>query len=101
MLFRSPQQIAALPENILGLPRTNSVRELAESYTAADVYVSPSTEETFGMTVLEARCCGTEAVVYQGTACQEIVEQFGGVAVPRGPEHLKDAVLALTKEEVR
>lgn len=97
----SPKQIASLPENILGLPRTNSVQELAESYTAADVYVTPSTEETFGMTVLEARCCGTEAVVYQGTACQEVVEQFGGVAVPRGPEHLKDAVLALTKEEVR
>ena len=97
----SPKQIDALPESILGLPRTNSVRELAESYTAADVFVSPSTEETFGMTVLEARCCGTQAVVYQGTACQEIVEQFGGVAVPRGPEHLKDAVLALTREETR
>ena len=97
----TPKQIASLPRNILGLPRTNSAEELAESYTAADVFVSPSTEETFGMTVLEARCCGTQAVVYQGTACQEIVEQFGGVAVPRGPEHLKNAVLALTKEEIR
>ena len=83
---------------ILGLPRTNSVQELAEAYTAADVFLNPSTEETFGMTVLEARCCGTGAVVYQGTACEEVVSQFGGVAVPRGAAYLLEAVEQITKE---
>ena len=89
-------QIAALPENILGLPRTNSPRELAEIYTAADLFVNPSVEETFGMTAMEARCCGTEAVVYQDTACEEIARRFGGVAVPKGAENLYEAVLRLT-----
>lgn len=95
----TPTQIETLPQTILGLPRTNSMRELAEAYTAADVFVNPSAEETFGMTAMEARCCGTEAIVYQDTACEEIVNQFGGIAVPKGPEHLYDAVLKLTKEE--
>ena len=94
----SAKQIQSLPAGILGLPRTNSVQELAQAYTAADVFLNPSTEETFGMTVLEARCCGTEAVVYQGTACEEVVSQFGGVAVPRGAAHLLEAVEQITKE---
>lgn len=95
----SRKQIAALPEGILGLPRTDSTAALAQWYTAADVYVSPSTEETFGMTVLEALCCGTQAVVYRDTACEEIVNQFGGVAVPRGAEHLHSAIVRLTEGE--
>lgn len=95
----TPAQIEALPQTILGLPRTNSMRELAESYTAADVFINPSAEETFGMTAMEARCCGTEAIVYQDTACEEIVNQFGGIAVPKGVQHIYAAVLKLTKEE--
>lgn len=92
-------QIDSLPASVLGLPRTNSMEALAESYSAADVYVNPSTEETFGMTAMEARCCGTEAVVYENTACEEIVNQFGGIAVPRGAEHLLAAIRKLTEEE--
>ncbi len=96
----TPEQIQALPDSILGLPRTNSLRELAEAYTAADVFLNPSLEETFGMTTLEATCCGTPAVVYRDTACEEIALQFGGLAVERGAEHLLTAVLTLTKEEI-
>ena len=95
------KQAASLPESILALPRTNSARELAEAYTAADVYVCPSVEETFGMTVLEARCCGTPVIVYQGTACQEITDQLGGIAVPRGAEQLYRAIAELTTEETK
>lgn len=91
-------QRKGLPGNILALPRTATAEELAEIYTAADVFVNPSAEETFGMTTLEARSCGTEAVVYQGTACEEIVRQFGGVAVPPGAQQLLRAVLSITEE---
>lgn len=95
----TPEQIKDLPENMLGLPRTNSMEALVQAYSEADVFVSPSTEETFGMTAMEARCCGTEAIVYKDTACEEIVNQFGGIAVERGAENLKQAILRLTKEE--
>lgn len=91
------KQIRSLPEEILGLPRTNSPRDLAEIYTAADVFLNPSLEETFGMTTLEASCCGTPAIVYRDTACEEIARQFGGLAVEKGD--LLSAVLTLIKEE--
>ncbi len=92
-------QIDALPPDILGLPRTDNLQQLVQAYSAADLFLNPSAEETFGMTTLEAQCCGTPAVVYQDTACQEIVEQFGGVAVPRGARRLYEAVKKLTEEE--
>ena len=92
-------QIQSLPKTILGLPRTNSMDELAQAYTAADIFVNPSTEETFGMTAMEARSCGTEAIVYKDTACEEIVDQFGGIAVEWGPEHIYAAIRNLTKED--
>lgn len=89
------EQQKTLPGSILALPRTNSMEDLARIYTAADVYVSPSVEETFGMTAMEARACGTEAIVYKDTACEEVVNQFGGIAVDRGPEHIYRAILDL------
>lgn len=93
------KQIEALPDRILGLPRTNSLAELVQAYSEADLFLNPSAEETFGMTTLEALCCGTQAVVYRDTACEEIVEQFGGIAVDAGAQNLYDAVMQLTKEE--
>ena len=97
----SQEQISALPENILGLPRTNSMEELVAAYSEADIFLNPSVEETFGMTAMEARCCGTEAIVYQDTACEEIVNQFGGIAVPKGAKYLYEAIQTMTKEELQ
>lgn len=84
----TPKQIRKLPDNIIGITRTNNGFELAQIYTAADVFVNPSREETFGMTTVEAISCGTHAIVYEGTACEEIVKQYGGVAVRPGVEEL-------------
>lgn len=78
------KQIIGLPNNILGLKRTNNATELAEIYTAADIFVNPSKEETFGMTTIEAQACGTQAIVYSDTACEEIALKYGGHIVPFG-----------------
>lgn len=90
-----PEQKHELPDNVLAIPRTNSQKELAEIYSAADIFVNPSREETFGLTTVEALSCGTKAIVYKGTACEEIVEKFGGVAVSVGVRHLYDALIKL------
>jgi glycosyltransferase involved in cell wall biosynthesis len=76
-------QSAAMPGNIICIRKTNSAAALAEIYTAADVFVNLSVEETFGMTTLEALKCGTMPIVYAGTACEEVTKEFGGVAVER------------------
>lgn len=97
----NPKQLETLPKEILGLPRTDNIGLLVQAYSEADVFVCPSTEETFGMTVLEAACCGTKTIVYQDTACEEVAASFGGVAVQRGPEHLRDAIMKIAGEETK
>lgn len=66
------------PKEIVALGKTKSQKALAEIYSSADVFLNASKEETFGMTTIEALSCGTTPVVLKGTACEEIVNVYGG-----------------------
>jgi len=79
----SEKQIKTLPRNILGIERTSSISELAEIYTAADVYVNTSVEETMGLTTVEALACATKVVVYDATATPECVDADVGIVVAK------------------
>lgn len=92
LLGLSEQQIQQVPENILKLPRTNSLQQLAEIYTAADVFVNPSVEETMGLTTAEALACGTPVITYDKTAVPEVPDETCGIVVPCGAEHIYDAL---------
>ena len=94
----SQEQIKELPENILGFARTDTPVELAAVYTAADVFVNPSKEETFGLTVAEAMACGTWPIVYADTACAEVVQQGRGHIVADGIRELEQTI-RLCKEK--
>ena len=72
-----------IPDTILGLPRTNSARELAEVYTAADVLVNPTYEDNYPTVNLEARACGTRVISYDSGGSPETLGE-GDVAVPKG-----------------
>jgi len=95
------EQIAQLPQKVLGLPRTDSVEELAKIYTAADVFINPSREETFGLTVAEAMACGTWPIVYADTACAEVVEQGIGQTVNGDVQELKQAIQAYREHGIK
>ena len=71
-----------LPKRITCVGATSSVDELAEYYSMADVFVSPSVQETFGKVVAEALSCGTPACVYETTALPELVANGCGEKVP-------------------
>ena len=60
----SREQKDSLPENIIGITRTNNVQQLAEIYTAADVFVNPTYQDTYPTVNLEAQACGTPVVTY-------------------------------------
>lgn len=79
----SPEQIKTMPENILALPRTNSTRELAEIYTAADVFVNPTYEDNYPTVNLEARACGTRVVSYDAGGSRETLGQ-DDILIPKG-----------------
>lgn len=69
--------------NITYIPFTSSREELNEIYNAANVYVSFSSEETFGLTVVEAMAAGTYPIVMENTACEDIVNSTLGSVVKR------------------
>ena len=71
------------------------MRELAEIYTACDVLLNPSAEETFGMNVAEAVACGTGAIVVEGSACAEVADPEKITTVPVRLEGLGAAVIKL------
>lgn len=52
------------PLNIICIPRTNNAKELAEIYTAADVFVNPTYEDNYPTVNLEAQACGTKVITY-------------------------------------
>lgn len=64
-------QIKQLKQQLIALPKTDSMTDLARLYTAADLFVHPGVEETFGMTVAESCACGTPVLVVKGSACEE------------------------------
>lgn len=74
-----------MPDNVICYGSVQNLDELAELYSAAEVFVNPSRNETFGLTTAEAMACGTPAIVYDITACPEVVGQdisCGVCAVP-------------------
>jgi glycosyltransferase involved in cell wall biosynthesis len=75
------KQKKSLPDNILGISQTNNIEELVEIYTAADVFVNPSREETMGLTTIEAMACGTPVVVSNFTAVPEVVNEECGIII--------------------
>lgn len=67
-----------LPGRIIALPHTESVEELAELYTAADLLLNLSREESFGLVSLEALACGTPVLTYDCTAAPEVLRRHAG-----------------------
>ena len=85
------QQLEALPGGILGIQRTHDARELAEIYTAADVFFNPTYEDTYPTVNLEAESCGTRVITYDTCGCAETIRRPDSRASPAGEFHrLKD-----------
>ena len=96
------KQIKELPTSILGIEKTSSRVELAEIYSAAEVFLNPSREETFGMVTAEALACGTPVIVYNVTASPELVDNNTGAVVPVCDINgIYEAIKCIDKEHMR
>lgn len=73
-----------LPDNVTVLGYITSLCDLAELYANVNVYVHLSYEDTFGKVIAEALACGTPAIVYNTTACPELVDKKCGAIVEPG-----------------
>ncbi len=96
------------PDNVRFLDYIGEKEELLRLYDRADLYVSASLEETFGMTFVEAAFMGTRSVGFASTAVADTLHGVCGVAVEQlTVQAMADAIrrtvrredLKLTKEE--
>lgn len=84
-----------LPENIISIHMTQNQKELAEIYSAADLFVNPTREENYPTVNMEALACGTPVLTFNTGGSPEIPDESCGSVVER------DDIDALEKEIVR
>lgn len=70
-----------LPESIISIHRTQNQKELAEIYTAADLFVNPTREEVLGLVNLEALACGTPGITFDAGGSPECYDKTCGAIV--------------------
>lgn len=78
------KQVKQMPEAMITIERTNSVTELAEIYTAADVFVNPTLEDNFPTTNLEALACETPVITYDTGGSPECLNDNCGLVIEKG-----------------
>lgn len=71
-----------LPPSIISVHRTQNQKELAEIYTAADLFVNPTREENYPTVNMEALACGTPVVTFKTGGSSEILDETCGSVVP-------------------
>ena len=84
-----------LPDNILSIHRTQNQKELAEIYSAADVFVNPTREENYPTVNMESLACGTPVLTFRTGGSPEIIDETCGAVVDC------DDVDALEREIIR
>jgi alpha-1,6-mannosyltransferase len=98
------QKLARQHPNLFWHPYCNSPELLSVFYSAADVFVHPGTNETFGLVSLEAQACGTPVVAVKGGGVDATLhhEPAVNLAETPSPRALKTAVdRQLRRKETR
>ena len=72
-----------LPDNILSIHRTRDQKELAELYTAADLFVNPTLEDNFPTVNIESLACGTPVLTYATGGSAEMIDEKTGIVVEK------------------
>lgn len=89
----SEGEVKDLPHNIIPIPPVKDDRTLAEIYSASDLCLNLSYEETFGLTTIEALACDTPVITYDKTAVPEVARMYNAPVVRAGClEELKEAI---------
>ncbi len=70
--------------NVIPIMKTDSVEEMAAWYTASDIYVNLTFEDTFPTTNIEAMACGTPVVTYRAGGSPESLTPETGRVVEKG-----------------
>lgn len=70
-----------LPQSIISIHRTQNQKELAEIYSAADVFAMPTREENYPTVNMEAIACGIPVVTFRTGGSPEMLDDKTGKVV--------------------
>jgi phosphatidylinositol alpha 1,6-mannosyltransferase len=68
-------------------------RELSEFYASADIFVFPSTTDTFGNVLLEAMASGLAVVAADAGPTRELLSEHAGITFPPGDSEMLARVI--------
>lgn len=71
----------SLPQNVISIHRTQNQGELAQIYSAADLLVNPTREETYPTVNMESIACGTPVLTFNTGGSPEILDRTCGSVV--------------------
>ncbi len=92
------QRLAAETNSVTWIRYCADSQELARYYRAADVFVHPGVEETFGLVALESQACGTPVVGIHGSYMDEVIlHDQSAWAAANTPESLAQAIEKITE----
>ncbi|MGV3531103.1 MAG: glycosyltransferase [Chthoniobacteraceae bacterium] len=86
---------------ITWLPYCSDSHRLAQLYRAADLFVHPGVQETFGLVALEAQACGTPVIGIRGSYMDRIIlhdQAFWADA--NTPEALAEAIREMSMQDL-
>ncbi|MBR5005581.1 MAG: glycosyltransferase [Clostridia bacterium] len=95
IVLAGPKPKQPLPANITAVGRIADPETLAAYYSAADVFLQASKEETFGKVTLESLLCGTPAAAFDVTGNTDLIK--AGCAEPVPPEADPQQILAILR----
>ena len=87
------KQISNLPNNVIGINRTDNQMDLVKLYSIADVFVNPTLEDNYPTVNIEAIACGTPVLTYDTGGCKEQIFSNTGIVCKQYDE-LKDKIYA-------
>ncbi|MFN2475079.1 MAG: glycosyltransferase [Chthoniobacterales bacterium] len=86
-------ELRAKTNAVTWLAYCSEATRLAQLYRAADLFVHPGTQETFGLVALEAQACGTPVVGIRGSAMDRIIlHDQSAWALENSPDTFADAI---------
>ena len=88
-----------LPDEIITIHKTQNQQELAEIYSAADLLINPTREDTYPTINMEALACGTPVLTFStGGSPESIDDSCGAVVTCDDIDSLEKEVLRICEE---
>ena len=89
-----------LPKNFISIHRTSNQQQLAEIYSAADVFVNPTREETFSLVNIESLACGTPVITFCTGGSPECIDEKTGIVVPYNDTEKMISAIEMLRENM-